>query len=92
MNGQNNIKYDSFLESQKEQIRQGYGAVYRDLGTGKDICSFNMETFKPPKQNMKRLAKSLVSACKEFYSDPQNVKKFEEWKKRNEGDETKKNS
>ena len=73
--------YEKFSESQKEQIRQGYGAVYRDLETGTDLCSFNMDTYKPPKKNLDRLAKSLLDACKEYYSNPENVKKFEGWKK-----------
>ncbi len=34
------LPHDSFSEPQKEQIRQGYGAVYRDLGTGTDMCAF----------------------------------------------------
>mgnify|MGYP000915395924 CR=1 FL=1 len=31
------------------------------------------------------LAKLIAQAVKEFYKDPENLKKFEEWRKLNEG-------
>lgn len=38
--------YDKLSENQKEQIKQGYGAVYRDIDTDTEICSFNMDATK----------------------------------------------
>ena len=26
------------------------------------------------------LARSIIESCRKFYSDPENVKKYEEWK------------
>lgn len=82
--------FDHFSESQKEQIRQGYGAVYKDLDTDTDLCSFNMDTYKPPKRNLERFAKTLLKACEEYYSNPENVKEFEEWKKQKDEEDRKK--
>ena len=33
-----------------------------------------------PEFQRNRLAKSLLEACRKFYSDPKNVEKFEKWK------------
>lgn len=71
--------YDKLSENQKEQIKQGYGAVYRDIDTDTEICSFNMDCYKAPKLP-DYLAKSIIESCRRFYSDPENVKKYEEWK------------
>ena len=71
--------YDKLSENQKEQIKQGYGAVYRDIDTDTEICSFNIDCYKAPKLP-DYLAKSIIESCRRFYSDPENVKKYEEWK------------
>ena len=34
------------------------------------------------------LARSVAWAVKKFYEDPENVKKFEEWKKERENEKT----
>ena len=72
--------YDKLSENQKEQIKQGYGAVYRDIDTDTEICSFNMDCYKAPKLP-DYLARSIIESCRKFYSNPENVKKYEEWKK-----------
>ncbi len=82
--------FDSLSEKQKDQIGQGFGAVYKDLGTNTEICSFNMEHYKPPKENLDSLARFLAEACRKYYSDPENVKKYEEWKKQRDAEETSK--
>lgn len=33
-----------------------------------------------PKYQMELLCHDILEGCKKFYSDPENVKKFEEWK------------
>lgn len=81
--------YDRFSETQREKIRQGYGAVYKDLGSGEEICSFNMDTYKPPEDKMESFARFLVAECKKFYSEPENVKKYEEWKSQKEAESKK---
>ena len=78
--------YESFSETQREQIRPRYGAIYKDLESNQEICSFNMDSYKPPKDKIESFARSLVQECKKFYSDPENVKKFEEWKAQNDRD------
>ena len=42
---------------------------------------YNMKNINLSDYQVERLAKATLDACKKFYSDPQNVKKFEEWKK-----------
>lgn len=37
--------YDKLSENQKERIKQGYGAVYRDIDTDTEICPFNMDCY-----------------------------------------------
>ena len=68
--------YDKLSENQKEQIKQGYGAVYRDIDTDTEICSFNMDCYKAPKLP-DYLARSIIESCRKFYSNPENVKKCE---------------
>ena len=33
-----------------------------------------------PKWQMNRLCRTLLDACKRYYSDPENVRKYEKWK------------
>ena len=33
-----------------------------------------------PEYEMKALCRTLLQSCREFYSDPKNVEKFERWK------------
>lgn len=33
-----------------------------------------------PEWQMNRLCRTLLDACKRYYSDPENVRKYEEWK------------
>lgn len=35
-----------------------------------------------------RLARALLEAARRFYSDPENVRKFEEWKARQAAEES----
>ncbi len=41
---------------------------------------YNMENVSLSDYQVEQLAKSLIGPCLEFYSDPENVKRFEEWK------------
>lgn len=44
-----------------------------------------MKDSKPPKgiteEQWTSLAQAVLDGCRKFYADPENVKKFEEWKK-----------
>ena len=33
-----------------------------------------------PKHQMESLCRTLLKSCTEFYSDPKNVEKYEQWK------------
>lgn len=37
-----------------------------------------------PAHVMDSLARNLIEACNRFYADPENVRRFEEWKARKE--------
>ncbi len=63
--------YDKLSENQKGQIKQGYGAVYRDIDTDTEICSFNMDCYKAPKLP-DYLVRSIIESCRKFYSNPEN--------------------
>ena len=41
---------------------------------------YNMENISLSDFQMKQLARTLLSACEKFYSNPENVKKYEAWK------------
>ena len=51
-----------------------------EISTGKVEIDINQI---PPYQ-MWLLCKSILEACQKFYSDPENVKKYEEWKRAKE--------
>ena len=42
--------------------------------------NYNMENISLSDFQMKQLAKALLPACEKFYSDPENIKKYEAWK------------
>ena len=41
---------------------------------------YNMENISLSDFQMKQLARTLLSACEKFYSNPENVKKYDTWK------------
>lgn len=51
-----------------------------EVSTGKVEIDLNQI---PPYQ-MRLLCKTILEACQKFYSDPENVKKYEEWKRAKE--------
>lgn len=36
---------------------------------------------KQNKQDVKNMARAFITAAQKFYEDPENVRKFEEWKR-----------
>ena len=70
--------------SEQEKIREGYAVRIVDLENGEIICDFNKEGYKPPQSAIDRLARALLTMVEEFYSNEENRKKFEEWKKNKE--------
>lgn len=45
---------------------------------------YNMENLSLSDDQVEQLAKALLKPCMEFYSNPENVKRFEEWKAQRE--------
>lgn len=40
----------------------------------------NLENISIPEFELKQLCRCIIKGCEEFYSDPENVKRFEKWK------------
>lgn len=53
-------------------------------GTVTETEHYNLEKVKLSDWQIKSLARTLSKACEKFYSVPENIKKFEEWKARKE--------
>lgn len=49
--------------------------------------TIKIDTQKIPKIEMDILARRLIEAMKVFYSDPENLRGFEEWKARKKEEE-----
>lgn len=39
-----------------------------------------IDVSKIPEWQMNQLCSALLDACKKYYSDPENMRKYEEWK------------
>lgn len=66
--------------------------VHFDPKTGEEISSeeYNLQNVSLSSWQIESLARALLPSIQEFYSDPENVRKFEEWQaKRNEEDAAK---
>ena len=57
-------------------------------GTTPSQEAYNLENISLSDWQKEQLARATLEACRRFYSDPENVKKYEAWKA--ERDETKK--
>ncbi len=42
--------------------------------------AYNLENISLAEWQIQSLARTALEGCKRFYADPENVKKFEEWK------------
>lgn len=65
----------------QEQIRKGCPVAVIDMGSGTTLATFNRKNIVLSEFQKKELARATYEAAKRFYSDPENVKKFEAWKK-----------
>ena len=73
-------------EEIKKQIAEGVPMVIANLDNKGNVISeeaYNIENISLSEYQTEQLAKALLEACQRFYSDPENVKKYEEWKKKN---------
>lgn len=69
-------------------IRRGCPVAVVDLATGKDIATFNMQNVAPTESQKNDLARALYQAAERYFQDPENVKKYEAWKKQKEEDKS----
>ena len=65
----------------QEQIRKGCPVAVIDMGSGATLATFNRKNIVLTEYQKKELARSVYEAAQRFYSDPENVKKYEAWKK-----------
>lgn len=49
-------------------------------GEIKESASYNLENVHISDFNMRMLARTIIPKVREFYSDPENVKRYEVWK------------
>ena len=56
-------------------------------GTTTSQEAYNLENISLSNWQKEQLARATLEACRRFYSDPENIKKYEAWKA--ERDETK---
>jgi len=49
---------------------------------GKTISrkAHNLENISIPEFELKQLSRYILKACETFYSDPENIKRYEKWK------------
>lgn len=72
----------------QQDIKNGVPMIIAHFDKDKNITSeekYNMENVVPDEFAMKGLCSYLVKECEKYYSDPENVKKFEEWKAKKYG-------
>ncbi len=68
---------------QKREIEKGVPMTvisFDSKGDIKESESFNLENVHISDFNMRMLARTIIPKVREFYSDPENVKRYEEWK------------
>ena len=69
----------------QEQIRKGCPVAVCDIATHETLAMFNRKNIILTEYQKESLAKAVYEAAQRFYSDPENVKKYEAWKKEREG-------
>ena len=79
--------YLQMSKEEQEKIMAGYGTIVSNLETGETICEFNMENYQPPDWAIEEFARSLLPLIEEFYSNEENQRKYEEWKKQQDQSE-----
>lgn len=57
---------------------------FNKSGTPISEEKYNMEKVSLSDYQVERLAKALLKPCMKFYFNPENVKRFEEWKSQKE--------
>ncbi len=70
-------------EETRKQIEDGQPIAILHLDKKGQVISeesYNLENISLSEYQTEQLARATYEACQRFYADPENVKKFEEWK------------
>lgn len=70
-------------DEEKRDIEKGVPMTvvsFDSKGDIKESESFNLENVHISDFNMRMLARAIIPKVREFYSAPENVKRYEEWK------------
>lgn len=70
-------------DTTKADINTGVPMViahWDENGTITSQEAYNLENISLPNWHKEQLARAILMACRKFYSDPENVKKYEAWK------------
>ena len=70
-------------EETRKQIEDGQPMAILHLDEKSKVIfeeSYNLENIALSDFQTKQLARATYEACQRFYADPENVKRFEEWK------------
>lgn len=62
---------------EREKIKAGCPVELVDLNTGATVAFFNRKNISTSKYQMESLARTVLEGARKFYSDPENVKKYE---------------
>lgn len=68
----------------REKVRRGCPIAVVDLESSERIAEFNIGNIKPSQIDLEILARNLLPKIKDFYADPENRRKYEEWKRAEE--------
>jgi len=74
----------------QEQIRKGCPVAVLDIASGATLATFNRKNISLTKYQKESLARAVYEAAQRFYSDPENMKKYEAWKKERDAKNKKK--
>lgn len=68
------------------QIRRGCPVKVVDLDTGEEVAAFNMMNVALSEFDMEMLARSLYKAAERYFSNPENMARYEEWERQHKPD------
>ena len=82
-------KFDEWQESVlatlsselQKKIRRGCPVSVVDLSTGAAIATFNRKNVAITKREAESFARSILESMQEYFKDPENEKKYQEWKR-----------
>lgn len=69
----------------KRKIDEGIPMLIAHLDKNGNVTSeesYNLENISLTEFQTRQLARTILDECEKFYSNPENVKRFEEWKKK----------